>query len=189
MFGINQKDLLFRDMRKLVVFLVFVLGSLQFAQGQSALVRLCQGDSYTWHFDTPPTSQVIIRAMGNGNISYDTINNNQITLSPQSYTIYDIISINGVPYTCDEPLYIEVIDIFPTISINNQDLSISVTSNLDYSIALFIHITDDDNALFYRYYSSTGNIININNIPPGNYKLYISTEDSNCNTTMNITIP
>lgn len=176
-------------MKKLVLFLVLLLGIICISNGQSALIRLCQGDSYTWHFDTSPTSQVIIRAMKPGSITYDTINGNQIVLSPQEYTIYDIISINGISYTCNDPLYIEVIDVSPTVSINNQNLSISVTSNLDYPIALFIHITDYDNTLFYRYYSQTGDIIDINNIPPGNYKLYITTEYSNCQVTMPITIP
>ncbi|MBR0304417.1 MAG: hypothetical protein IJQ94_02095 [Bacteroidales bacterium] len=176
-------------MKKLVLFLVLALGILQYGFSQAAFVSICQGDSYTWHFDTSPTSQVIIRAMKPGSITYDTINSNQIVLSPQEYTIYDIISINGISYTCNDPLYIEVIDVSPTVSINNQDLSISVTSNLDYPIALFIHITDYDNTLFYRYYSQTGATINVDNIPPGNYKLYITTEDSNCRTIIPITIP
>lgn len=171
-------------MKKVIVFLVIVLGNLQFTQGQPAFVEICQGDSYTWYFDTPPTSQVVIRAMKPGSITYDTINNNQIVLSPQEYTIYDIISINGNAYTCNESLIIEVISILPTITINNNNLSISVTANTP----VFIHVTNN-NALLYRYYDYEGNNINIDNIPSGNYKIHISGENTNCRTTTSITVP
>ena len=183
MFGINQKDLLFRDMRKLVIFLVLVFGVLQFVHGQPAFVEICQGDSYTWYFDTPPAPQVIIRAMKPGSITYDTINNNQIVLSPQEYTIYDIISINGNANVCNESLIIDVISISPTILINNQNLSISVTGNAQ----VFIHITDNNDALLYHY--QWENDVSIDNISPGDYKVYITTQYSNCRVTIPITIP
>lgn len=176
-------------MKKFIVFLVLVLGSIPFVNGQYTFIRMCEGDSYTWHFDTSPSSQVIIRVIKPGNITYDTINNNQIVLSPQEHTIYDIISIDGNVYTCNEALEIEVISISPTISINSQSLSISVSSNLNYLVALYIHITDYNNTLIYRYYSQTGDVINVNNIPQGNYKVYITTEDTNCQIILPITIP
>jgi len=150
---------------------------------------MCGGDSYTWYLNTQPTSQVVIRAMKPGSITYDTIHSNQIVLNPQEYTIYDIISINGSLYTCNESLEIEVIKLFPNISINGQSLLITVSSNLDYSAALYIHITDYNNALIYRYYSQTGDTINIDNIPSGNYKIYITTEDTKCQIIDTITIP
>lgn len=175
-------------MRKLLVLLVLVLGIIQFAEGQYTFIRMCEGDSYTWHFGTSPSSQVIIRAIIPGSITYDTINGNQIVLSPQEHTTYNIISIDGNAYTCDEALEIEVIELLPTISISGQSVSISVSSNLNYSIALYVHVTDNNNALVYRCYSQTGNIVNIDNIPQGDYKVYITTEDTNCQITLPITI-
>ena len=176
-------------MKKFIIYLVLVLWGLQFVHGQSTFIKMCGGDSYTWYLDTQPTSQVVIRAMKPGSITYDTIHSNQIVLSPQDYTIYDIISIDGSLYTCNETLEIEVIKLFPNITINGQNLSITVSSNLDYSAALYIHITDYNNALIYRYYSQTGDTINIDNIPSGNYKIYITTEDTGCQITDTIAIP
>ena len=170
-------------MKKLVLFLVLVLGILQYGFCQPAFVSICQGDSYTWHLDISPSSQVIIRAMKPGSITYDTINSNQIVLSPQEYTIYDIISINGNTNVCNESLVIDVISIIPTISINNQDLSISVASNGQ----IFIHITDSNNTLLYHYHGNSD--VNIANIPAGNYMVYFTTKYSNCRVTMPITIP
>ena len=175
-------------MRKLVVFLVLVIGVLQFVHGQPAFVEICQGDSYTWHFDTPPTSQVIIRSIKNYGFgpdatTYDTINDNKIVLTPQVYTVYDVISINGNANVCNESLIIDVISISPTILINNQNLSISVTGNAQ----VFIHITDNNDALLYHY--QWENNVSIDNISPGDYKIYITTQYSNCRTTIPITIP
>ena len=175
-------------MKKIIFSLVLILGSLQFTQGQPAFVQLCQGDSYTWYFDTSPTSQVIIRAMGNGTISYDTINDNKIVLTPQYYTIYDIMSINNIPYTCNESMIVEVIDIFPTTSIINDDLSLILSANLNGE-QVYVHVTNDTNALIYRCNSMTGDTINIENIPAGNYQIYVTSKYSNCQTMIPITIP
>lgn len=190
MFGINQKDLLFRDMRKLVIFLVIVLGALQIVQGQPAFVEICQGDSYTWYFDTPPTSQVIIRAIKNYGFgpdatTYDTIHDNKITLTPQVHTVYDLISIDGVPNTCDESLVIEVLSPSATVDINNNILSISNTDGYP----MYIHVTNSDNALVYHYMINPNDSIDINNISPGNYNVYLSILDINCRTTIPITVP
>ena len=181
-------------MKKVFVILFLCLGVLQYGFSQDAFVWICQGGSYTWYFDASPTSEVIVRAIKNYGFgpdatTYDTIHDNKITLTPQVYTVYDIISIDGESNTCNESLRIEVIDIIPTVSINNQNLSLSVASNLDYSASIFIHVTDYDNTLIYRYHSQTGDVINIDNISSGNYKIYITTEDSNCRVTIPITIP
>ena len=195
MFGINQKDLLFRDMRKLVVFLVLVFGALQYCFSQQAYIWICQGDSYTWHFDVSPTSEVVIRAIKNYGFgpdatTYDTIHDNKITLSPQIHTNYDIISINGDSDICTESLEIEVLSPSATLDINNNTLSISnITTGNESGYPMYIHVTNSDNALVYHYMINPNDSIDINNILPGNYNVYLSTSEITCRTKIPITVP
>ena len=195
MFGINQKDLLFRDMRKLVIFLVIVLGALQYCFSQQAYIWICQGDSYTWHFDVSPTSEVVIRAIKNYGFgpdatTYDTIHENHITLSPQTHTIYNIMSINGNSNICTESLEIDVLSPSATVDINNNILSISnTTTGSTDGYPMYIHVTNSDNALVYHYMINPNDSIDINNIPPGNYNVYLSTSEITCRTKIPITVP
>lgn len=195
MFGINQKDLLFRDMRKLIIFLVLVFGALQYCFSQQAFIWICQGDSYTWYFDASPTSQVIVRAIKNYGFgpdatTYDTIHDNKITLTPQIHTVYDLISIDGSTNTCNESLEIEVLSPSATINIDNNILSISnITTGGIGGYPMFIHVTNSDNALVYHYTVYSNDFVNISNIPPGNYNVYLSTSEINCRTTIPITVP
>lgn len=193
MFGIDQKDLLFHDMRKLVVFLVIVLGSLQYGFSQPAFVEICQGDSYTWHFDTPPTSQVIIRSIKNYGFgpdatTYDTINDNKIVLTPQVYTVYDVISINGDSNMCNPSLEIEIKSIpTPIINTSNQNILLSTTYS-GGDVPIIVHITNN-NALVYRYSFYPNDTIQINNITPGEYNIYLTVSTTYCKSKATITIP
>jgi hypothetical protein len=180
-------------MRKLVVFLVFVLGSLQFAQGQPAFVEICQGDSYTWYLDTPPTSQVIIRSIKNYGIgpdatTYDTINDNKIVLTPQVYTVYDVISINGDSNMCNPSLEIEVKSIpTPIINTSGQNILLSTTYN-GGNVPIIVHITNN-NALVYHYSLYPNDTVQINSITPGEYNIYLTVSTTHCKSKTTITIP
>ena len=193
MFGINQKDLLFRDMKKIIIFLVLVLGALQFVHGQPAFVEICQGDSYTWYFDTPPASQVIIRSIKNYGFgpdatTYDTINDNKIVLTPQVYTVYDVISINGDSNMCNPSLEIEIKSIpTPIINTSNQNILLSTTYS-GGDVPIIVHITNN-NALVYRYSFYPNDTIQINNITPGEYNIYLTVSTTYCKSKATITIP
>lgn len=181
-------------MRKLLVLLVLVLGIIQFAEGQSTFVEICEGDSYTWHFDTPPTSQVIIRSIKNYGIgpdaiTYDTIIDNKIVLTPQVYTLYDVISINGDSNMCNPSLEIEIKSIpTPIIDINSHDISLSTTYN-GGNVPIIAHITDNSNSLVYRYSFYPNETVNISDVPSGDYVLYLTVSTTSCRSKSLITIP
>lgn len=182
-------------MKKLIIFIIVVLGSLQYCFGQQAFVWICQGSSYTWYFDASPTSEVVIRAIKNYGFgpdatTYDTIHDNKITLTPQVHTVYDLISIDGVPNTCNESLEIEVLSPSATINIDNNILSISnITTGSTDGYPMFIHVTNSDNALVYHYTVNPNDFVNISNIPPGNYNIYLSTSEITCRVSIPISIP
>lgn len=180
-------------MKKFIVFLVLVLVGIPFVDGQPAFVEICQGDSYTWHFDTPPTSQVIIRSIKNNGIgpdaiTYDTINDNKIVLTPQVYTVYDVISINGNSNMCNPSLEIEIKSIpTPVVNISNQNLLLSTTYN-GGNVPIIAHITNN-NALVYHYSFYPNDTIQINNITSGVYDIYLTVSTTYCKSKATITIP
>jgi len=181
-------------MKKIIIFLVLVLGALQYCFSQQAFVWICQGGSYTWYFDASPTSEVVIRAIKNYGFgpdatTYDTIHDNKIILTPQVYTVYDIISIDGIPNSCSETLEIEVISPSATAITSNNTLSLdSITTHSMYGYPIYIHITTSNDSLLYHNTAYADTPIDIYNIPSGYYNIYLTTFESNCRVKINVTV-
>lgn len=191
MFGINPKDLLFRDMRKLVVFLVLVLGIFHCnAQSYIREEYVCAGSSFTWQIDASASDTIIIKSEFAEENVYDTLVGNEIILYPNDIdpAYYMIMSINGSPLSCQEILFINVLAMpEANITVNNHDLNISMNDRCQY---LRI-INTSDNSLFHaENWGNPPSSTIVNNVPSGCYNVTI-TDDSgfNCRTTIPITVP
>lgn len=107
-------------MKKLIIFIVFsCLNIFLFAQES---VTLCRGQSYDWELSCSDTSVVVYFHSKANAYSYayeriyDTVVGDVLHITPDSSTLYQIVSIDGIVSSCEKMLAVDVLDI-STISI------------------------------------------------------------------------
>lgn len=191
---INKKN--YKYMKKLVLFLVslLMLHVQSFSQTYSHIENICEGSTFTWTFDIPSTSTIIIETMyvENNNICYryDTIVGNEVQITPSSVQmpIYLVKKINGIVPQCAEQLEFFYHGVpQATISYDESNLHINMDNNCKN-----IHIINNSNGslAYHNNWSYPPNTIDVNNLPSGNYSaIFTDNSGYNCRVTIPITIP
>ena len=119
-------------------------------------VTLCRGQSYDWELSCPDTSVVVYFHSKANAYSYayeriyDTIVGDLLHITPDSSTLYQIVSIDGIVSTCEKMLAVDVLDI-STISIDSiKHVTCPDGAHIPYTDGSF-HVSLEDSVQNYAW--------------------------------------